>query len=65
MPKLNRAYSSSGNIFEEKKEILHYKGLEKEEIGKVFAYLNSVSYNYPISSPPKMDKTVFSSRKNY
>jgi hypothetical protein len=38
--------------------------MEKEEIAKVFAYLNSVSYNYPIGFPPKMDKTIGSSRKN-
>lgn len=28
------------------------------------AYLNSVAYNYDINNPPKMDRTVFSMRKN-
>jgi hypothetical protein len=64
MSKLDRTSSSTGNLFEHKKEIIHYKGIEKEEIAKVFAYLNSVSYNYPIGFPPKMDKTIGSSRKN-
>jgi hypothetical protein len=27
-------------------------------------YLNSVAYNYDINNPPKMDRTVFSMRKN-
>jgi hypothetical protein len=35
-----------------------------EEIAKVFAYLNSVSFNYALGSPPKMDKSAFSMRKN-
>jgi hypothetical protein len=62
--KLDRTYSSSGNIFENKKEVCHYKGLSSEEIGQVFAYLNSVSFDYPMGAPPKMDKTKFASRKN-
>ena len=41
-----------------------FNGLSKEEIGKVFAYLNSVSFNYAIGNPPKIDKTAFSMRKN-
>ncbi len=64
MPKLDRTYSTSGNIYSQKNEAFYYKGLNLEEIGKVFAYLNSTAYNYTISSPPKMDKTTFSSRKN-
>ena len=59
MPKLDRTYSTSGNILEQKKEVFHYKGLALGDIGKVFAYLNSVSFNYNIASPPKMDKTIF------
>lgn len=60
MPKLDRTSSSSGNLFEQKPEVVHYKS--EEELGKVFAYLNSVSFNYPIGFPPKMDKTIGSSR---
>ena len=61
--KLDRTYSTSGNLFEQKEEVTHYVGMSKEEIGKVFAYLNSVSFNYPFGNPPKMDKAVFSARK--
>lgn len=28
------------------------------------AYLNSVAYDYDVNNPPKMDRTVFSMRKN-
>ena len=63
MPKLDRTNSSSGNLFEQKPEIMHYKGMSAEELGKVFAYLNSVSFNYPIGFPPRMDKPKGSSRK--
>ena len=64
MPKLDRTYSTSGNLFEHKEEVIHYLGMSKEEIAKMFAYLNSVSFNYTLGNPPKMDKAVFSKRKN-
>jgi len=64
MPKLDRTYSTSDNLFEQKEEVIHYLGMSKEEIGKIFAYLNSVSFNYAFGHPPKMDKAAFSMRKN-
>ncbi|GAB2622400.1 hypothetical protein [Belliella aquatica] len=64
MQKLVRSYSTSGNLFEKKEEIIHYLGMSKEEIAEVFAYLNSVSFNYALGNPPKMDKNAFSMRKN-
>ena len=63
MPKLDRTSSSSGNLFEQKLEVNHYRGMSAQELGKVFAYLNSVSFNYPIGFPPKMDRTTGCSRK--
>jgi len=27
-------------------------------------YLNSVAYNFPLSDPPKLDRTVFKMRKH-
>ena len=63
MSKLDRKSSSSRNLFEQKPEIVHYKGMTEEELGKVFAYLDSVSFNYPIGFPPRMDTTAGSSRK--
>ena len=64
MPKLDRTYSTSDNLFEPKEEVIHYLGMSNEEIGKIFAYLNSVSFNYAFGHPPKMDKAAFSMRKN-
>ena len=64
MLKLDRTYSSSGNLFEPKEEVIHYLGMSKEEIAKVFAYLNSVSFNYRLGKPPRMNKAAFSMRKN-
>lgn len=64
MPKLDRTFSTSGNLFKQKEEVTHYIGMSKEKIGKVFAYLNSVSFKYENGNPPKIDKTVFSMRKN-
>ena len=35
----------------------------EERLSAAF-YLNSVAYNFDISNPPKMDKNLFSMRKN-
>ena len=64
MLKLDRTYSTSGNLFEPKEEVILYLGMSQEEIAKVFAYLNSVSFNYTLGSPPRMNKAAFSMRKN-
>ena len=64
MQKLDRTVGSSSNFYSQKKESEYYKKLSKQEIAEVFAYLNSVSYNYPLGKPPKMDKTIFSSRQH-
>ena len=62
--KMDRTFGTSCNLYEHKVEMSHYLKMSKEEIGKVFAYLNSVSFNYKLGNPPKMDKTAFSTRKN-
>ncbi|MDP3558123.1 MAG: hypothetical protein Q8T03_12190 [Bacteroidota bacterium] len=62
MFKLDRNAHSSGKITDFKKESDNYKYLTIEEIGKVFAYLQSVAYNYSLDKPLKMDKTIFSAR---
>lgn len=62
MFKLDRTAHSSGKITDFKKEADNYKNMNLLQIGEVFAYLQSVSYNYPINQPLKMDKTVFSVR---
>ena len=41
----------------------YYKSLTPTERLAIANYLNSVAYNYPEDNPPKLDRTVFSSRK--
>lgn len=62
MFKLDRTSHSSGKITDFKKESDNYKKMNLVQIGEVFAYLQSVSYNYPINQSLKMDRTVFSVR---
>ncbi len=62
MFKLDRTTHSSGKITDFKKESDNYKNLSLKQIGEIFSYLQSVSYNYSIDSPLKMDRTVFSVR---
>ena len=62
MFKLDRTAHSSGKITDLKKESDNYKNLNLLQIAEVFAYLQSVAYNYPINEPLKMDRTVFSVR---
>lgn len=31
---------------------------------RVTAYLNSIAFNYDLNNPPRMDRTVFSSRRH-
>lgn len=35
-----------------------------EERLRTAAYLNSVAWNYPMDTPPKMDRSVFGMRKH-
>ncbi len=59
---LEKSIYSSGKISDNKKESDNYKGLNLHQIGEIFSYLQSVAYNYPIDKPPKMDRTIFSTR---
>ena len=63
MFKFDRNYSKSSNHKTSVKESEHYKGFTLQQIAEVFMYLQSVAYNYDLNSPPKMDKTIYSSRK--
>lgn len=45
-----------------KADSLYYKSLTWQERLKIANYLNSIAYNYPENTPPKMDKTVNSVR---
>lgn len=35
----------------------HYKALSWQERMKIAAYLTSIAFNYPLDTPPRMDKT--------
>ncbi len=39
-----------------------YQNKTTQELLEIAAYLNSLAYGYPIDTPQKMDKTVFSVR---
>jgi len=62
MFKLDRSFHRTYNQSEKQKEADNYKQMNFEERGQVFAYLQSVAYNYKLSTPPKMDKTIHSYR---
>lgn len=62
MFRLDKNFHKVYNLNEPKREIDQYKQLSFEERAQVFAYLQSVAYNYKLGSPPKMDKSVHSSR---
>lgn len=62
MAKLDRSFHTSYNFKTQKNEIEYYKNLSLDKVYEIFLYLNSVAFNYPLHSPPKMDKTVFSCR---
>jgi len=62
MFKLDRTAHRAGSIKDKIKESDFYKGMSLEQIAEVFAYLQSVAYNYPIGQPPRMDKSIHHSR---
>ncbi|MDF3076554.1 MAG: hypothetical protein K0S09_443 [Sphingobacteriaceae bacterium] len=40
----------------------YYKMLTWRERIRIAHYLNSIAYNFPIDSPPRLDRTKFSAR---
>lgn len=40
----------------------HYASLSWQERLRIADYLNSIAFNYPEGSPPKMDKTKFTAK---
>lgn len=63
MFKLDRTTFSTSKISDFKKESDNYVNQTVNQKHLVFAYLQSVAYNFPIHQYPKMDKSVFSTRK--
>ncbi len=62
--KLDRNSFKSYNFSNQNKEADNYKNFTFEQLVEVFNYLQSVAYNFELNNYPKMDKTVFSSRKH-
>lgn len=62
MFKLDRSAHKTYNLKQIQRESDNYSHLSLEEKFNVFAYLQSVAYNYELNSPPKMDKTIHSYR---
>lgn len=42
----------------------YWKSQSMEERLRAAVYLNSVAWNYPLDTPPKMDRSVSSMRKH-
>ena len=40
----------------------YYRIISWQERLRIADYLNSIAFNYPVGSPPKMDKTKFSAK---
>ena len=62
MFKLDRTFSTSGNFKDSKKESEYYRNMTFDERAKVFAYLQSVAYNFEIGNSPRLDKSIHSAR---
>ena len=62
MFKLDRNFHRTYNQFAKQREVDNYKQMNFDEKAKVFAYLQSVAYNYKLGSPPKMDRTIHAYR---
>ncbi len=59
--KLDRTTFQMGS--HQKPNVVDWKGKSYAERLNIAAYLNSAAYNYPMDSPPKLDRTIFSMRK--
>jgi len=61
--KLDRTYFNAGNHGEASNNFLFWQSKSLEERLSAANYLNSVAYNFPFQSPPKMDRGAFATRK--
>jgi hypothetical protein len=62
--KLDRTIHKAYHFKEQLSESENYKGTSFQEKVLAFNYLQSVAYNFEINKYPKMDKSIYSSRKN-
>lgn len=57
--RLDRTAFSAMSLSEADNAMNDYRRLSWKERLVIAAYLNSVSYNYPLNDPPKMEKHLF------
>ena len=63
--KMDRGFHWAGKFEDNEERLKEYwsKITIRERLQATF-YLNSVAYNFDINNPPRMDRKVFSIRKN-
>lgn len=61
--RLDRNSFKTYNFNTQSNEAANYKNYTLTQRIEVFNYLQSVAYNFELNNYPKMDKTIFSSRK--
>jgi len=64
MYKLDRNAFSMHSLESKEPASAYWKNKTPEERLRAAFYLNSVAYNFNISDPPKMNRTVFSMRRH-
>lgn len=57
--RLDRTAFSAMSLSEADNAMNDYRRFSWKERLVIAAYLNSVSYNYPLNDPPKMEKHLF------
>lgn len=62
--KLDRNAFSMGSSKVSEPAIKYWKSKSPEERLSAAFYLNSVAFNFDLSNPPMLDRTVFSMRKH-
>lgn len=60
--KLDRTAFKAQTVEEASDHATYYQKISWKERLRVSAYLNSIAFNYPEHSPPRMDKTRFAVR---
>lgn len=63
--KMDRGFQGAGKFEDNEERLKEFwsKTTVRERLQATF-YLNSVAFNFDINNPPRMDRTVFSMRKN-
>ncbi len=60
--RLDRSAFKAQTATEASNHVSYYKKLSWQERLRIANYLNSVAYNYPETTPPRLDRTTFKMR---